>query len=146
MSATQAPNPPFGQVLALAHRAMTKPLIAALAEVGTPTSTWYAMRIIALRGPAIERVALEAELGTATEIDAATSGAIVDQLLADGIVALDAAGEVTLTERGEARFAALRETVAGLTSQLQSTIDPTDIETTTRVLQALTARAEELAA
>ena len=149
MTTTHAPQVPFGQVLALAHRAITVPLTAALSKAGTTTATWYVMRIIALRGPAVDRAALEHELGQASDVNSASTGAVLDQLASDGVVSIDAGADgtrqVALTSHGEAMFAELRETVAGVTAELLSPVDPTELETTQRVLRQVTDRAEALA-
>ena len=145
MSATQAQRFPFGQTLAVAHRTLTEPLRATLAKEGTPTSTWYVMRLIAMHGPAVERSFLVHELGAmATEVGHAAAPGVVEQLLADGVVAVDGDDQVTLTPQGDARFAELTEVVAACTRQVLGSVDPTDLATTERILRELTEHARKI--
>ena len=48
----------FGYTLAFAERALSASLQRQLAEIGTAPETWYALKLIATRGPALSRGSL----------------------------------------------------------------------------------------
>ena len=48
----------FGQTLAFAEQTLTVALREHLAQRGTKPETWYALQLIATRGPALSRQAL----------------------------------------------------------------------------------------
>ena len=52
----------FGRTLAFAERALTATLRRHLAERQTTPETWYALQLIATRGPGLSRKALSADL------------------------------------------------------------------------------------
>ncbi len=140
------PTPPaifsqFGQTLAFAERALSAVLRRHLAERQTEPETWYALQLIATRGPGLAREALSADLEGSRTLDAASTRELLARLQADGLIRGDA--ELDLTPAGEAVHRSLRESIAGPRNQLLSQFDVADVETTIRTLQAITARAEE---
>jgi DNA-binding MarR family transcriptional regulator len=139
MTTTPPPALPFGTTVAFAQRALTAALHEHLAETGTTAGTWYALNMIVLRGP-MQSDALRRELAQAPEVDASSTGELVDRLASEGLIRLDA-GEVSLTAEGEAEHARLRESISGRTAELLSPFDPSDVETTMRTLSAVTERA-----
>jgi DNA-binding MarR family transcriptional regulator len=140
------PTPPvlfgqFGQTLAFAERTLTATLRQHLAERGTKPETWYALRLIATRGPGITREALSADLEGSRTLNADSTRELLARLEAEGLIRGGA--KLDLTAAGEALHLSLRDYIAGPTAQLLSQFDVDDVETTIRTLQAITARAEE---
>ena len=131
----------FGQTLAFAERSLTAVLRRHLAERQTTPETWYALQLIATRGPGLDREALSRDLEGSPNLNPESTRALLAQLEADGLISGDA--EVDLTTAGEAVHRSLRESIAGPRNQLLSQFDVEDIETTVRTLQAITALAEE---
>ena len=131
----------FGQTLAFAERALTAVLRRHLAERQTTPETWYALQLVATRGPGLDRGALSRDLEGSPTLDADSTHALLARLEADGLIRGDA--EVDLTTAGAAVHRSLRESIAGPRNRLLSQFEVEDIETTVRTLQAITARAEE---
>jgi DNA-binding MarR family transcriptional regulator len=138
---TTPPLPPLGQTLAFAERTLTATLRRHLAKRETAPETWYALQLIATRGPGLAREALTADLEGSRTLNADSTRELLARLEAEGLIRGDA--EVDLTAEGETLHRSLREYIAGPTARLLSQFDPADIETTVRTLQAITARAEE---
>ena len=131
----------FGQSLAFAERALTATLRRHLAERETEPETWYALQLIATRGPALARAALTADLASARTMNADRTRELLARLEAEGLIRGDAT--LDLTPEGEALHRSLREYIAGPTVRLLSQFDADDIETTVRTLKAITARVQE---
>lgn len=131
----------FGQTLAFAERALTATLRQHLAERETTPETWYALQLIATRGPGLAREALSADLERSRTLNADSTRELLARLEGEGLIRGDA--KLDLTDEGEALHRGLREYIAGPTVRLLSQFDVDDIETTVRTLQAITARAEE---
>ena len=131
----------FGQTLAFAERALTAVLRQHLAERQTTPETWYALQLIATRGPGLDREALSQDLEGSPTLNADSTRDLLARLETDGLIRGDA--EVDLTPEGEAVHRSLRESIAGPRNQLLSQFDVEDVETTIRTLQAITERAKE---
>jgi hypothetical protein len=131
----------FGQALAFAERTLTTTLRRHLAERQTTPETWYALQLIATRGPGLARRALTHDLERSRALNATSTRELLSRLEAEGLIHGDA--ELDLTAQGEATYCGLREYIAGPTARLLSRFDVDDIETTVRTLQAITARAQE---
>ena len=131
----------FGRTLAFAERALTATLRRHLAERGTVPETWYALQLIATRGPGVGREALSAVLERSRTLNADSTRELLARLETGGLIRGDA--NVDLTPEGEALHRDLRDYIAGPTVRLLSQFDIDDIETTVRTLQAITKRAEE---
>ena len=134
----------FGQALAFAERTMTAVLHEHLAQRGTKPETWYALQLIATRGPGLSRQALSRALEGSRNVEATSAHELLARLEAEGLISGDA--HVDLTAEGEALHHSLREYVGGPTARLLSQFDIHDIETTVRTVQAITRRAAEEAA
>jgi hypothetical protein len=130
----------FGQSLAFAERTLSAVLRQHLAERETQPETWYALQLIATRGPALARGALSADLEGSRTLNADSTRELLARLEAEGLIRGDA--ELDLTAEGEALHRSLREYIAGPTVRLLSQFDVDDVETTVRTLQAITAHAE----
>jgi DNA-binding MarR family transcriptional regulator len=131
----------FGQTLAFAERALTAVLRRHLAERQTTPETWYALQLIATRGPGLAREALSRDLEGSRNLNADSTRELLARLEAEGLIHGDA--QLDLTTEGEALHRSLRESIAGPRNQLLSQFDVADIETTVRTLQAITKRAEQ---
>ena len=131
----------FGQTLAFAERALTATLRRHLAERETKPETWYALQLIATRGPGLARQALSSELEGSRNLNPDSTRELLARLEAEGLIRGDS--QLDLTPEGEALHRSLREYIAGPTAQLLSQYPADDIETTVRTLQAITERAAE---
>jgi hypothetical protein len=131
----------FGQTLAFAERALTAVLRQHLAERQTTPETWYALQLIATRGPGLTREALSHDLEGSRTLNADSTRELLARLETEGLIRGDE--KLDLTTEGEALHRSLRESIAGPRNQLLSQFDVDDIETTMRTLQAITARAAE---
>ena len=131
----------FGQTLAFAERTLTAVLRQHLAKRQTTPETWYALQLIATRGPGLDREALSRDLKGSRTLNADSTRELLARLEAEGLIRGDA--EVDLTTEGEALHRSLRESIAGPRNQLLSQFEVDDVETTVRTLQAITERATE---
>ena len=132
---------PFGQTLAFAERTLTAVLRAHLAERDTEPETWYALQLIAMRGPALDRRQLSDELEASRTLNADSTRELLARLEAEGLIRGDS--EIDLTAEGEALHRSLREYIAVPRVRLLSHFNADDIETTVRTLQAIAERAAE---
>jgi DNA-binding MarR family transcriptional regulator len=135
------PLVPFGRTLAFAERTLTAVLRKHLAERQTTPETWYALQLVATRGPGLAREALSRDLEGSRNLNADSTRELLARLEAEGLIRGDA--EVDLTAEGEMLYRSLRDYVAGPTAELLSHFDADDIATTIRTLQAITKLAEE---
>jgi DNA-binding MarR family transcriptional regulator len=131
----------FGQALAFAEQTLTVALREHLAQRGTRPETWYALQLIATRGPGLSRQALSQQLERSRNLNAGSTRELLARLEAEGLIR--GGTHVDLTAQGEALHRSLREYVAGPAARLLSQFDLHDIETTVRTLQAITKRAAE---
>jgi hypothetical protein len=129
----------FGQTLAFAERTLTATLREHLAQRDTQPETWYALKLIATRGPGLSREALSRDLAGSPTLDADSTRELLAGLEAQGLIGGSA--QVDLTAEGEALYRSLREYIAGPTIRLLGQFDIHDIETTVRTLQEITKRA-----
>ena len=138
MSTTPPIYGQFGQALAFAERTLTTVLRDHLAERDTEPETWYALQLIATRGPALARDELSSVLEGSPNLDADSTRELLARLQADGLLEGDA--DVDLTPEGAALHRSLREYVLRPTIELLGQFELEDIETTVRTLQAITDR------
>src|SRR5882757_1256947 len=124
----------FGQTLAFAERALSASLRRQLAEVGTAPETWYALKLIAMKGPALAREDLCAAIAGSRSMNVDLTRELLARLEADGLIRGDSA--VDLTDAGEARYRSLHTHLAGPTLELLGQFDLKDVETIVRTLQA----------
>ena len=80
----------FGQALAFAERTLSATLREHLAERDTEPETWYALQLIATRGPGLAREALSADLEGSPNLDADSTRELLARLEADGLIRGDA--------------------------------------------------------
>ena len=129
----------FGYTLALAERTLTAVLQDHLAERGVRPETWYALQLLTVRGPVLDREALAADLASSRALNPDSTRALLARLEAEGLIRGDR--EVELTDDGRALHRSLREYVAVPRDRLLSQFDDEDIETTVRTLRAIAERA-----
>jgi hypothetical protein len=141
MSATPAVYGQFGQALAFAERTLTTILREHLAERDTQPETWYALQLVATRGPALARTELSSLLEGSPSLDTVSTRELLSRLQADGRIRGDA--HIDLTADGAALHQSLRKYISGPTTELLSQFDLDDIETTVQTLRAITERAAE---
>jgi hypothetical protein len=138
---TTPPAPTFGQTLAYAERTLTATLRQHLAERQIVPETWYALQLIATRGPKLAREALSHDLEGSRNLNADSTRELLARLQDDGLIRGDAT--VDLTAEGEVLHRSLREYIAGPTARLLGQFDADDVATTIRTLQAIAERAKE---
>src|SRR3984885_15679779 len=143
MSTPQAVYGQFGQALAFAERTLTTVLREHLAKRDTKPETWYALQLIATRGPGLARDELSSLLEGSPNLDADSTGELLARLQSDGLIDGDA--HVDLHPEGAALHRSLREYVLRPTIELLGQFALEDVETTVRTLQAITKRAAERA-
>ena len=141
MSTPPAVYGQFGQALAFAERTLTATLREHLAKRDTVPETWYALQLIATRGPGLARESLSRDLQGSPNLDADSTRELLARLRADGLIRGDAA--IDLTADGQTLHRSLRDYIAGPTTRLLSQFDIKDIETTVRTLHAITRRAAQ---
>jgi hypothetical protein len=124
---------------------MTEVLRQHLAKRQITPVTWYALKLIAIRGPGIAREAVTRDLEASRTLDADSTRELLTRLETEALIRGDA--KIDLTAEREILYRSLHEYVSRPTAQLLSKFPADDIETTVRTLQALTKlSAEELAA
>jgi DNA-binding MarR family transcriptional regulator len=126
----------FGQALAFAERTLSATLREHLAQRDTKPETWYALQLIATRGPGLSRQELSRDLAGSPALDADSTRELLARLEAQGLIRGDS--HVDLTAEGQALHRSLREYIAGPTARLLGQFDIADIETTVRTLQGVT--------
>ena len=131
----------FGYTLAFAERTLSAVLREHLAERGTEPETWYALQLLATRGPALDRATLSEELASSRTLDSDSARALLARLEAAGLIRGGAT--ISLTAEGQALHHSLSEYVAVPRVRLLSQFSPDDIDTTVRTLQAIAERAAE---
>jgi DNA-binding MarR family transcriptional regulator len=129
----------FGYTLALAERTLTAVLQDHLAERGVRPETWYALQLLTVRGPVLEREVLAADLASSRALNPDSTRELLARLEAEGLIRGDR--EIELTDDGRALHRSLREYVAIPRDRLLSQFDVEDIETTVRTLRAIAQRA-----
>lgn len=135
------PSAPFGMTLAYAERTLSATLHRHLAERAVSPGTWYALNLVALRGPRLDRETLTSELEGSRTLTPDSVRELLARLQADGLMRGEA--EIDLTSEGEALHRSLRAYIAGPAARLLGQFPAEDVETTVRTLRAITERAAE---
>jgi DNA-binding MarR family transcriptional regulator len=131
----------FGQALAFAERTLTAVLREHLSHRATTPEAWYALKLVASRGPGLDREALSRDLEGSPNLDADSATELLARLEAEGLITGDT--RIDLTDKGQAVFEDLRAYIAGPTIRLLSQFAIRDVETTVRTMQAITRLAAE---
>src|SRR5215472_9562820 len=108
----------FGRTLAFAERTLTATLREHLAQRDTKPEAWYALQLIATRGPGLSRQELSRVLAGSPTLDAGSTRELLARLEADGLIRGDT--HLDLTADGQALHRSLREYIAGPTARLLS--------------------------
>jgi hypothetical protein len=131
----------FGQALAFAERTLTAVLHEHLSHRATAPETWYALKLVASRGPGVDREALLRDLEGSPNLDSDSTVELLARLESQGLITGDT--RIDLTDKGQGVFEDLRAYIAVPTIKLLSQFDLRDIETTVRTVQAITRLATE---
>jgi MarR family transcriptional regulator for hemolysin len=140
---TSMPEPfplPIGLRLNQAARAVGRAFDEALAEAGGSLPVWLILLNLTIRRPGTQR-----ELAEAVGIREATLTHHLNAMDADGLVTRtrDAANRrvqlVTLTDKGNQAFLALRTAAVAFDVQLRTGLDDADLATLTTLLSRLSA-------
>ena len=131
----------FGMTLAFAERTLTAILREHLAQRDTRPETWYALQLLANRGPVITREELISELAGSRELNAEIARQAVGRLETDGLIT--GGTDVRLTGQGVAGVRSLIQFVTEPTIRLLSQFETGDVETTVRTIRAFTQKAAE---
>ena len=118
MSTAPAVYGQFGQALAFAERTLTTVLREHLAKRDTKPETWYALQLIATRGPGLARDELSSLLEGSPNLDADSTRDLLARLQTDGLIP-DGDAHVDLTPEGTP-YTAAREYISGPTAELLS--------------------------
>ena len=129
----------FGYTLALVERRLTAVLRDHLAARGVEPETWYALQLVATRGPALARTALSDELASSRTLDPETTRVLLARLEAEGQIR--GGCEIDLADAGRALHRSLADSIAVPRNRLLGELDPADVETTVRTLEAIAERA-----
>ncbi|HEY7918619.1 MAG TPA: hypothetical protein VIE45_03155 [Streptosporangiaceae bacterium] len=141
MTTVPAAYAQFGYTLALAERTLTAVLRQHLAERGTEPETWYALQLLAMRGPVVDRTALSEELAGSRTLNPDSVRELLARLEAAGLIRGGAT--ISLTADGQALHRSLSEYIAAPRIRLLSQFSIDDVDTTVRTMQAIADRAAE---
>lgn len=135
------------RVIALAHYAYRALLENALARHGLTFQQSVTLRPTALADGPLDRDRLVADVVGSLKIDAAEAHAVVDELLAAGLLAPEGTSEVRITRAGRDLYQTTSAETAPLTARIYAGIPEEDLAVAGRVLGLITERANrELAA
>lgn len=138
-------QPPIltGQHIGQAHYATRALLESSLAQHGLPFPSWLMASFIATAGPVVTEAAAIERITGGLKVDAATARAVVEDLVARGLVARtgDATASVELTGTGNGLVQELLTATSGIADRLYGDLSPADLETARRVLDTVTQRA-----
>ncbi|MFE3850237.1 MarR family transcriptional regulator [Streptomyces griseorubiginosus] len=135
------------RVIALAHYAGRALLENALARHGLTFQQSVTLRPAALADGPLHRDRLVADVVGSLKIDAAEAHAVVDELLAAGLLAPEGTSEVRITRAGRDLYETTSAETAPLTARIYAGIPEEDLAVAGRVLGLITERANrELAA
>lgn len=135
------------RVIALAHYAGRALLENALARHGLTFQQSVTLRPAALADGPLDRDRLVADVVGSLKIDVAEAHAVVDELLAAGLLAPEGTSEVRITRAGRDLYETTSAETAPLTARIYAGIPEEDLAVAGRVLGLITERANrELAA
>lgn len=143
---TTTPQPLFGQTLGLAQQALGVLARKALADAGTDFDTWLTLNMLAQNHDPHDARAVIALVATALPRPVAEVEALVSSLAASGLVYRSGDHGINLTPGGTLKHAELRSVLQDVSRTALSAVEPAELDTARRVLEAVTLRAKELAA
>lgn len=138
---------PIGQQVGVTARAMRGLLDGAMAAAGSTFADWTVLAALNARGPLVQK-----DLAKSLGMIGPSVVERIDRLERAGLVARSPvpgdrrASLVSMTEAGLERFGVLHEVLRSTESALTNGIDPSDLDTTLRVLGEITERARSLRA
>jgi DNA-binding MarR family transcriptional regulator len=138
-----------GQDIAEAQGAVRALLDRVLADTGTTSNEYVALRVLAVRGPAASPVAFHEYLAGQRQLglDLPAAADLLGGLEARGLISgssADSSGPTQVTAEGAALHGRLADAVTAVTRQLYADFDPDDLATAHRVLAGVIERAERL--
>jgi DNA-binding MarR family transcriptional regulator len=134
------------RALGLAHYAARAVLEHILARHGATFAQQIALRLVAVAEAPFERAALVDQVAGSLKTDTAEVQGIVEQLLANGLLASEAS-QIRITDAGREFYAAVSGESAQISARVWGGIPAEDLAATGRVLALVTERANaELAA
>jgi DNA-binding MarR family transcriptional regulator len=141
MIAPQRPPVPFGRQLGTAARTARALLDDVLAAEATTYETWIAFNLLAASEPGILREEFARDLATALQVN---NGTVITQLLGQlelvgwirtvPVKGVSTNNAIEMTAAGEAHYQRLAAAVRQRGAQALAEVDPTDLQTTIRVL------------
>ena len=143
---TAAPQPLFGQTLGLAQQALGVLARRAIADAGTDFDTWLTLNALAQNQDPQDASAVINIVAAALPKPVAEVEALIATLESRRLVYRSGDTGISLTPGGAMRHAELRSALQAVSRTALSVVEPTDLDTTRRVLEAVTLRAKELAA
>jgi DNA-binding MarR family transcriptional regulator len=146
-STTPQGRPSLTQIVGRAEQAFGALMRQVLSETGGTFHQWVCLSVLAGSGGTAAGSRLYDKVTGALKIDRALAVAAVEELAANGYVSgVGEADEVSLTDAGRRRFDALRSAIDAATSSLYEGVSEEDLAVTSKVLEAVTARANALLA
>jgi DNA-binding MarR family transcriptional regulator len=138
-----------GQDIGEAQGAVRALLDQILADTGSTSNEYIALRVLAVRGPSASPAALHEFLAGQRQLglDLAAVGELFGGLEAKGLItggSPDGSGPTQLTGEGAALYARLSGAVTAVTKRLYADFDPDDLATAHRVLVQVIERADRL--
>jgi DNA-binding MarR family transcriptional regulator len=142
---TRRPVPPIGLTVGIAQAALTELLAGVLEQAGTSRETYLAFqRLSSLEGAGpLGLDAYARDLSRALQVGEPAAAALAAQLESDGLITVTDS-VVAFSAQGATLRDRLRRSVGESTAELLAPIDPGDLETTSRTLEAITARARAI--
>lgn len=135
------------RVIALAHYASRALLENVLARHGVTFQQSVTLRLAAVAGEAVESKDLVGGVVGALKSDAAEAHAVVDQLIAAGLLAPQEPSRVRITDAGRELYDRTTAETAPISARVYAGIPTEDLAAAGRVLNLITERADaELAA
>lgn len=135
----------FGRVLGETARAVQKTHVQLLVREGSDFESWVVYLLLTEHGAAVPRDAFASDLAKRLDIEPTKSRRVLDRLLSTGNIRTlvkDGAELIELTPAGQSYFAHLRAAVGQVTHRLIGHLDPQDVATTLKVLDAVSAGTE----
>ena len=141
MTETRVPQPPIGRVVALAQQALSDLLNSYLQEANITFPSWFALNTLATDGPAIRSGALRRDLASRLREDDSAVAELLDGLQSTGVARLTGSGDealLELTDDSAAFHRRMSDAIQRNIAELFDPFDPDDVDTTIRVLGAVT--------
>lgn len=138
-------TPTLAQRIGQTENALRALLEALLAENKMTYAEWVTLTLIARYGATVQQEPLVRQISAVLKCDTPTVLGAIDAMAARGLVApsRDNAASVTLTPDGDVQYQHVRQRIALITGQLYGDLPTDELAVTHRVLDIVTARANE---